>query len=331
MPRVSRIGLLISSVLLVAVVVFTVTHLSEARHFASLMERAKPKWVIVALAFQLTTYVCAGGIWHAVASAAGYRLRLVELIRLSIEKLSVDQVLPSGGLSGNLVVVAAMRRLGLTASVATEALLIDILAYYLAYAVVTAMTFFVLWIRHRVMPSILALVVGFAVLLAAVPLGTWWLLSHRDWRPGPRIAKLRVVTAVFEALEGVSLERIRRPRLLAVAGTLNLAIFLLDAGTLWSLLRATGTDTHLFTAFAALLIGSLAGTISLLPGGLGSFEAGCTATLGLLGVPIEAALAGTLFLRGLTLWLPMIPGMVLARRDLAHRSPSTSGEREGEP
>lgn len=35
--------------------------------------------------------------------------------------------------------------------------------------------------------------------------------------------------------------------------------------------------------------------------------------LGLMGVPIEAALSATLLLRGFTVWLPMLPGMWLAR------------------
>jgi hypothetical protein len=38
--------------------------------------------------------------------------------------------------------------------------------------------------------------------------------------------------------------------------------------------------------------------------------------LGVLGVPVEAALAATLLLRGFTLWLPMFPDMWLARRAL---------------
>jgi hypothetical protein len=39
--------------------------------------------------------------------------------------------------------------------------------------------------------------------------------------------------------------------------------------------------------------------------------------LRVLAVPLEAALAATLLLRGLTLWLPMVPGLWLARREVA--------------
>ncbi|MCE8002886.1 hypothetical protein [Billgrantia ethanolica] len=38
--------------------------------------------------------------------------------------------------------------------------------------------------------------------------------------------------------------------------------------------------------------------------------------LTLLGVPLEAALTATLLLRGMTLWLPMLPGLWFARRAL---------------
>jgi hypothetical protein len=39
--------------------------------------------------------------------------------------------------------------------------------------------------------------------------------------------------------------------------------------------------------------------------------------LSLLGVAIEGALAATLLLRGLTFWLPMLPGLWLAKREIA--------------
>lgn len=76
----------------------------------------------------------------------------------------------------------------------------------------------------------------------------------------------------------------------------------------------------LVTAVAALIVGTLATTVSFIPGGVGSFEAGCTATLALAGVPLEAAITGTLLLRGFTLWVPLLPGFLLVRGELAHRS-----------
>ncbi|MDB5691870.1 MAG: hypothetical protein JWO81_933 [Alphaproteobacteria bacterium] len=55
-------------------------------------------------------------------------------------------------------------------------------------------------------------------------------------------------------------------------------------------------------------------TLGPVPLGLGAFEGASTAMLRLLGTPLEPALAATLLLRGFTLWLPLIPGLLVTRR-----------------
>jgi hypothetical protein len=50
--------------------------------------------------------------------------------------------------------------------------------------------------------------------------------------------------------------------------------------------------------------------------GLGSFEAALVSLLTLTGTGLEAAFAATILLRGLTFWLPMLPGLWLARREI---------------
>jgi len=62
---------------------------------------------------------------------------------------------------------------------------------------------------------------------------------------------------------------------------------------------------------------SMAATLGPIPLGLGTFEAACVGMLSLPGVAIETALAATLLQRGLTFWLPMLPGLWLARREIA--------------
>lgn len=324
-PRISRIGILVSLLLLAALVVFTLLHVGEARRFARLAERAEPLWLLAAVVFQVGTYFCAGAIWGRVATAAGHHLPNAHLARLAVEKLSVDQFLPAGGLSGNLVVINAMRRMGLPAAVATEALLIDILSHYAAFAGVAAVSVFILWLHHGVTPVVLTLLAAFALLIAGVPLAIAWLLRHRDWEPGARLARVRLLGRVLAALENVSVRRVWNRGLLGAATGLQVAIVTLDAATLWAMLHALGMPVHPLTTFVAVAIASIAGTISFLPGGIGSFEAGCTATLALLGVPVEAALTGTLMLRGLTLWLPLLPGLLLARGDLSTPNSSASG------
>jgi uncharacterized protein (TIRG00374 family) len=94
------------------------------------------------------------------------------------------------------------------------------------------------------------------------------------------------------------------------------AIFLLDAATLWVMLLAMGQDVSFLVAFTSFVVSSIVATLSPIPLGLGVFEASPTGMLSALGIPVEAALTSTLLLRGFTLWLPMLPGLWLARRQL---------------
>jgi uncharacterized membrane protein YbhN (UPF0104 family) len=103
-----------------------------------------------------------------------------------------------------------------------------------------------------------------------------------------------------------------------VSTTLQAAIFALDAGTLWAALHAVGLDSSFWIALPSLVLASIVTTLGPVPLGLGTFEATAVGTLAALGTPLQAALAATLLLRGFTVWLPMLPGLYLARRRLRH-------------
>jgi uncharacterized membrane protein YbhN (UPF0104 family) len=107
-------------------------------------------------------------------------------------------------------------------------------------------------------------------------------------------------------------KQIYSPNLLAFARAFNLLIFLLDSGSLWAVLRSLGIEASFVTAFIAIVLASITATLSALPGGNGGFEAGSVALLIILGVPVEAALTGTIIFRGFSLWLPLLPGLYFA-------------------
>jgi uncharacterized membrane protein YbhN (UPF0104 family) len=107
----------------------------------------------------------------------------------------------------------------------------------------------------------------------------------------------------------------RDPRLVVSATGLQAAVFLLDAGTLWCASLSVGLNTGLAAAFTSFVLASIVATLSPLPLGLGTFEGTCIWVLHLLGGGLEESLAATLVLRAFILWLPMLPGLMLARRE----------------
>ncbi len=105
----------------------------------------------------------------------------------------------------------------------------------------------------------------------------------------------------------------RDVRLLTETSCWQVVIFLLDAATMWVLILALGQRASMKGVYASFMISSLLRTMGIVPGGLGTFEATSVLTLRMIGVGIPVALSATLLFRGLTFWLPMLPGLWLSK------------------
>ncbi|TAL08775.1 MAG: flippase-like domain-containing protein [Porticoccaceae bacterium] len=315
----------IFAILILATLTGTVIHLGEVEHFTALLIAAQPGWLLVALALQIGTYASEAAIWYILLKLIGHRQPLGGLVPLSLAKLFTDQAIPTGGLSGNIMVVDVLTHRGVPAKSAISALVIGIIVYFLAYLAMSLLALTILWDYH-VLSRLM--IIG-ALVLAAVALGLPVLLFSIDHVGRPRfldrLARTRPVASALAAI-GDAWPLIRRhPLHIGLTIGCQALIFLLDGVTLWVTLQAIGQTASLMVTLAAFMMGSIAASLGPFPLGLGGFEAACTSMLTLLGVPLEAAFTATFLLRGFTLWLPMLPGLWLARWELRRTA------RESEP
>jgi hypothetical protein len=100
----------------------------------------------------------------------------------------------------------------------------------------------------------------------------------------------------------------RFPRRIRVA-LLSASAWLADACCLYFALRAVGVHVGFEILLLAYCAGLISSALPLLPGGLGVVEATVPAILDHYGVPLDAALAGTLAWRALALFLPALAGL----------------------
>lgn len=288
----------------------------EWRHFAEIVRRAEPVWLLAALPLQLSTYLCAAGVLHRGIAASGERRSIASLVPLGLAKLFIDQVVPTGGIGGTLLVVRALERRGVRRGVAAAAVVVNTLAFYAAYAIAVGVALGVLWLRREFHPAILVLVTLFAAYATTIPVLILWIVyggprSRPSW-----FSRVPGLDAALRAIDEAPASTFRHPILFVESTLLQLAIVALDAATLDVLLRSLGHPVGFRVVFTSFVLASVAATLSLLPGGLGSFEAGAVASLRFLGLPLEVSLAGTLLLRGFTLWLPLVPGVWFARHEM---------------
>jgi glycosyltransferase 2 family protein len=296
--------------------VLVVLHLGSLERFVELARSAHPAWLFLAVIAQAATYVSAALVWRQALRRAGHPRSLRTLVPLGIAKLFTDQVLPSGGISGTMLAVSGLIRRRVPPEGAMAAMLAGLVSYDIAYLAVVLASAGILWLHHRANLPLYSGVAVFAVITVAIPAGVLGLKHWGDRPPIAWVSRWLGMTDLFRALARAPTDLLYSPGLLIETTGLQLAIFALDALTLWLAFNSIGNVPDLWVVFVSFAIASMVATIGPIPVGLGTFEAGSVGMLSFLGVSIEAALAGTLLLRGLTFWLPMLPGLWLARREI---------------
>ena len=200
---------------------------------------------------------------------------------------------------------------------AMVALLVGLVAYFAAYLASVLTSLGILWLHDHANAPVFVGVAIFVVIVVAIPSGVLWMKQWGHRLPAHWVRRLPGAALLLKAIAEAPAGLLHDPVLLAETMTLEFAVFALDALTLWLAFRALGDSPAIWIAFVSFIMASMAATLGPIPLGLGTFEAACVGMLSLLGVAIETALAATLLLRGLTFWLPMLPGLWLARREMA--------------
>jgi uncharacterized protein (TIRG00374 family) len=321
----------LSGLLILAAVVLVATRFTELEHFAVLLRQAQPLWLLLAFGLQCLTYIVAAAVWHGALRHMGSHRRFWSIVPLGLAKLFTDQALPTGGIGGTLLVVMALERRGITSGLAMAALLIGMISFYVAYLSAVLAALAVLYFQdildlYMIGAAVIFVFVATGIPLIVLALRRWSVHSNGPGKASPMARWLNHVPGVatlLEALAAAPARLLRNPKPFLQASLLQMMVFLLDAATLWVMLQAIGASTAPSAAFAAFMMASLAATIGPMPLGLGTFEAVSVAILHLQGQSVEAALTATLLLRGFTFWLPMLPGLLIARRELRRHGHTT--------
>lgn len=302
--------------LLIGGIIVAVVHWGDVKQFAKLLTEAKPMWLLVATGLQLATYFGLAAQWWLVLRRGCSPEGVGDLFRLTFAKHFADQVIPTAGVSGNVLLVDRLVALGVPRSNAVAALLLQVIAYYLSYALGALWVLVVLWWKSRMSMLLTGAVLVFLLVASGIPVLTLW-LHRRGQEHIPRlIARWSKAKHFFELIGEAPRELVRDPGLIASITVLNLAVFIADAATMQACLFALGLHAPLSAGYVAFMMASIAVILGPIPMGLGSFEAVSIAMLRLFGVPFEAALSATLLFRGFTLWLPLLPGGILLREEM---------------
>ena len=287
-------------------------HFSEARAFVALAERAQPVWIGVAVLLQAATYVAQGRVFRCATRGTESVLPAADAWRISLAKQFVDQALPSAGLSGSVLVAGALGARRVPPPVAMAAVALNVLSFNGAYVIALALALAIATVAGHAS----VLVVTMFVVFTLFAFGLAAIVFRLAGRERPAVVRLVMRVApmrhAIDALRSADPALVRSRARLFETTLYQLAIILLDAATLFVLVLSLGVLASPAGIFVSFMVSSLFRTVGIAPGGLGTFEASAVVALKMVGLDLPVALSATLMFRGLSFWLPMLPGSFYA-------------------
>lgn len=284
---------------LLALAVLAVAVLLARRHWP-VLETGALRLAVADQGWLLVGGVAAAGTWLCAAlaqqGAVTRRLPPGLLVATQFAASAANHVLPAG-LGAGAVNLRFLMRCGMPAGRSAAAVAVKATAGGIARGALIA-------VFATACPGVLRIPPGWGAWVAVVgaALGVTVLLGVRRWPRGRRA--LGVVLADIKAVHAC-------PGRAAALWGGSLAFALLHALVLIAVTRAVALPLSPALVALLYLAASCAAALLPTPGGLGSLDAALGLALAAAGAPAAAAASAVLGYRLLTMWLPLVPGLLV--------------------
>ena len=278
-------------------------------------------WILALLIpVQFLSYYATGGMIFSYLRAKGNLEEMSHwsMTRLALELNFVNHILPSGGAAGFSYLAWILKKQGVSVARSTMAQLVRFVLTFISFVLLLIVAMIILTFRHRIDSSIV--IVGFVLVVAAVvvtTLGIWLIKSNQRLRrfsawlsttinrfvnwitrgKKPKIVNDETILEFFDGLHDDYLAIRRDRRILIRPFVWAVIANLLDVALIWIAFHSLGVQLDPALLFIAFGIASIAGAVSVTPGGAGVYETVMVTFLAASGIQPEVAIAGTLIAR----------------------------------
>jgi uncharacterized membrane protein YbhN (UPF0104 family) len=270
-------------------------------------------WLALAVVAELTAMSAYAHMQRGLLSSAGVRASRLDHVRLAYAAHSLNETLPGGPAFSTRLNYQQMRRFGATPAIASWAIALSGILSSAALAAITVGG--ALWAGGATQWSHFLVLVGAGVLLVV---GVRHVTRHPSAVDGPLATfnrlRRRPATDGRERIAGF-LDQLRAARLRPASGiaaaTLALLNWLLDAACLWLCFNAVGEHPAASaTTVLAFCAAMAAGSLTIVPGGLGIVDSALILGLIAGGVTSPAAVATVVLYRVISVGFVMSLGWI---------------------
>lgn len=278
-------------------------------------------WILLILIpVQLASYYATGGMIFSYLRAKGNvkDMGRWSMARLALELNFVNHILPSGGAAGFSYLAWVLSRHKVSVSRSTMAQIVRFALTFISFVLLLVVAMIILIFNHQIDRTIVA--VGSSLIVVVIGgtlLGIWlikdlarmrrfsaWVTTTANkfigWITRGKkndLVKGEVLLEFFDGLHDDFLAIKRDRKILFIPFIWAIVANLLDVALIWISFYALGFPVDAALLFVAFGIASIAGAVSVTPGGAGVYEAVMVTFLAASNVPAEVAIAGTLLAR----------------------------------
>lgn len=278
-------------------------------------------WLLALLVpVQFASYYATGGMIFSYLRAKGNLedMSRWSMTRLALELNFVNHILPSGGAAGFSYLAWILKKHKVSVSRSTMAQIIRFVLTFASFIMLLIVSMIVLTVERKI--DLPIVVIGSALIVAAIGamwVGIWLIKSNERLRrfsawltkkvngfvrwitrgKKRKIVKEETLLEFFDGLHDDYLAIKRDRKILRTPFIWATIANILDVTLIWISFSALGYPLDPALLFIAFGIASIAGALSVTPGGAGVYEAVMVAFLAASGVTPEVAIAGTLLAR----------------------------------
>jgi uncharacterized protein (TIRG00374 family) len=335
MPRVvftrrRAIGLGLFVLTVVAFFYFVLPKLTDVGKTVHRIEHGDSWWIAIGVVFEMLSFAGYVALFRAVFVRGHGRIGWSESYDITMAGLVATRLFAAAGAGGIALTAWALRRSGMEPRVVACRMVAFTVLLYLVY--VGSLLLDGIGLGTGLFPGggsfaitfvpaiVAALLLAAAGAVAALPGDVERRLERRASGSG-RFAHLlaRIATAPALAASGVrtAIDLIRSRN----AGLLGaIAWWGFDICVLWAMFHAFGSPPPFTVIWMAYFVGTL-GNLVPLPGGIGGVEGGMIGAFAAFGVDFHLSVLAVIAYRGISFWLPTVPGAIAylrLRRTVAH-------------
>jgi uncharacterized membrane protein YbhN (UPF0104 family) len=324
MPRVlltRRQIVVFASFILIGVgfLYFVLPKLSDVGHTVHGIEGGDTWWIAVGVALEVLSFAGYVVLFRSVFVERQGNVGWRESYEITMAGLVATRLFAAAGAGGVALTAWALRRAGMSPRLVACRMVAFIVLLYVIYAGVLLIDgiglgtglfpgggSFAITFVPAIVAGILFLIAGAIALLPGDLERRLGRSAEGSGRMAHWVARAVAVPALAASgvRTAIDLIRARNPGLLGAA-----AWWGFDVAVLWAMFHAFGTAPPFTVILMAYFVGML-GNLLPLPGGLGGVEGGMIGAFAAFGVNFNLAVLAVLAYRGISFWLPTLPGAV---------------------